>query len=280
MAEQSSAALTHIHRELIKLTQAWALRRPFDAARTANLRRQAILLNHQHYLATIPAYQRLAKEAVTSVQARAQMTRVISFNPRYSVSLIGREAFDGDLNAAAFRACVDTMIYNQRACTASLVHYVEGTTAQAEQYAAQVRAVLSQWDAMAPQPVAPETIGALERLRRGRYVHAGWGLNRPTGRFASGVVVMPDEVDILDHPLCRLVVVCPVPDLASALQYLHPGVSAAGVYPEARRLALRDAIAGRGVSSILPLGRCEQVFAGMPHDGMLVLSQLVDWKCA
>jgi hypothetical protein len=230
------------------------------------------------------AYDRIvvwgAPEAVTSVQARAQMTRVISFNPRYSASLIGREAFDGDLNEAAFRACVDTMIYNQRACTASLVHYVEGTTAQAEQYAAQVRAVLSQWDAMAPQPVAPETIGALERLRRGRYVQAGWGLNRPAGRYASGVVVMPDEFDILDHPLCRLVIVRPVPDLAAALQYLHPGVSAVGVYPEARRLSLRDTIAARGVSSILPLGRCEQVFAGMPHDGMLVLSQLVDWKCA
>jgi hypothetical protein len=230
------------------------------------------------------AYDRIvvwgAPEAVTSVQARAQMTRVISFNPRYSASLIGREAFDGDLAEVAFRACVDTMIYNQRACTASLVHYVEGSPAQAEEYASHVRAVLSRWDAMAPQMVTPETIGALERLRRGRYVQAGWGLNRPAGRYASGVVVMPDEFDILDHPLCRLVVVRPVPDLTAALQYLHPGVSAVGVYPEPRRLSLRDAIAARGVSSVLPLGRCEQVFAGMPHDGMLVLSQLVDWKCS
>ena len=60
MTQQTPAALAHIHRELIKLTQAWALRRPFDAARAADLRRQAILLNHQHYLATIPAYRRLA----------------------------------------------------------------------------------------------------------------------------------------------------------------------------------------------------------------------------
>ena len=44
--------------------------------------------------------------------------------------------------------------------------------------------------------------------------------------------------------------------------------------------ACANSIAGRGVSSILPLGCCEQVFAGIPHDGMLVLSQLVDWKCA
>jgi hypothetical protein len=230
------------------------------------------------------AYDRIvvwgAPEAVTSVQARAMMTKVVSFNPRYSVSLIGREAFDGDLGQVALRAAVDSMIYNQRACTASLVHYVEGPTDRAAAYAAELRAVLGRWDAMAPQMVAPATVGALERLRRGRYIHAGWQINRSAGRFASGVVVMPDEFDILDHPLCRLVVVRPVSDLAAALQYLHAGVSAVGVYPEARRLALRDAIAGRGVSSILPLGRCEQVFAGMPHDGMLVLSQLVDWKCA
>lgn len=230
------------------------------------------------------AYDRIvvwgAPEAVTSVQSRALLTKIVSFNPRYSVSMIGREAFDGDLAQVAFQAAVDTMIYNQRACTASLVHYVEGTLAQAEEYAKHLRAVLGQWDAMAPQYVAPETVGALERLRRGRYVQAGWSLNRCDGRFSSGVVVMPDEFDVLDHPLCRLVVVRPVPDLDGALRYLHPGVSAVGVYPEERRLHLRDSIACRGVSSILPLGCCEQVFAGIPHDGMLVLSQLVDWKCS
>jgi hypothetical protein len=172
------------------------------------------------------------------------------------------------------------MIYNQQACTASLVHYVEGTEAQAEEYAGRLRLALSQWDEMAPQRVAPDMVGAVERMRRGRYLQAGWHLNRRGERFASGVVVVPDEFDIMDHPLCRLVVVRPVADLTAALAYLHQGVSAVGVYPEARRLALRDAIAARGVSSVLPLGSCEQVFAGMPHDGMLVLSQLVDWKCA
>lgn len=78
--------------------------------------------------------------------------------------------------------------------------------------------------------------------------------------------------------MCRLAVVRPVADLRDALAYLHEGVSTVGVYPETRRLALRDAIAARGVSSILPLGQCERVFPAAPHDGMLVLSELVDWK--
>lgn len=46
---------------------------------------------------------------------------------------------------------------------------------------------------------------------------------------------------------------------------------------ESRRLALRTAAAVRGVSSVLPLGRAEHTAPGAPHDGMLPLSQLVDW---
>ncbi len=48
--------------ELIRQTQAWALRRKFDAGRARELRRQAILLNHRYYLEAIPAYRRLAAE--------------------------------------------------------------------------------------------------------------------------------------------------------------------------------------------------------------------------
>ena len=41
---------------------------------------------------------------------------------------------------------------------------------------------------------------------------------------------------------------------------------------------MRDAVAARGVSSVLTLGRAGLVFPGMPQDGMMVLSQLVEWK--
>ena len=54
--------LRAIHFELIKITQAWALRRAPDLARAAQLRRRAALLLHAHYLETIPAYGRLARQ--------------------------------------------------------------------------------------------------------------------------------------------------------------------------------------------------------------------------
>jgi hypothetical protein len=88
---------------------------------------------------------------------------------------------------------------------------------------------------------------------------------------------MPTEFDISSHPMCRCVVVRRVESLRDALAFLHSGVSTVGVYPEARRVELLDEIAARGVSNVLPLGECERAYAGMPHDGMRILSELVSW---
>jgi len=48
--------------QLIQQTQAWALRRGFDPALARQLRHQAILANHAHYLEHIPVYRRFANE--------------------------------------------------------------------------------------------------------------------------------------------------------------------------------------------------------------------------
>lgn len=215
---------------------------------------------------------------VASVQSRALFNRVIALNPRYGACLIGREAFAEDLDAVVFAAAQDSLIYNQKSCSAALVHYVEGEPAQIKQYASHLREILANWDLLAPPYTPPGVRGQLKRLARGKYARAEWYLNEPDGSYTSGAVVMPGEFDLLDHPQNRLVAVRSVEDLLDALAYLSPAVSTVGVYPEARRMALRDAIAGRGVSYVARLGRCGEVFPGQPHDGMVILNQLVDWK--
>ncbi|MBN1891074.1 MAG: hypothetical protein JW850_23965 [Thermoflexales bacterium] len=224
-----------------------------------------------------------APDAVASVQSRAVFTKTICFNPRYGISMIGKECFSADatfLNVAsvAFAAAMDALIYNQKACTASQVQYVEGTQEQVEVFADHLARILAQWDTLAPQFVPPARRGQIKRMQRGRYARAKWLVNSQEGEFASGVVVMPDEFNVLDHPMCRLTVVRRVDDLGAVLPYLHQGVSMVGVYPEERRVELRDLILARGVSSVLPLGQCERFFPGGPQDGMFVLNQLVDWK--
>jgi hypothetical protein len=220
-------------------------------------------------------------ETVSSVQSRALFTRLITLNPRYGVSLIGREAFSAKaLPEAAARAATDVMIYNQKACTSSLLHYIEAGEKEADEYAEALRQALVKWDEALHNFVAPAARGQLKRMRHGRYAHARWYINKRQGEFSSGVLVVPGEFDVLEHPMCRLVVVRPMAKLEEALQYLQSAVSTVGIYPEERRQALRDKVLARGVSNVLPLGQCERVFAGMPHDGMIVLSQLVDWKNA
>ena len=50
-------------------------------------------------------------------------------------------------------------------------------------------------------------------------------------------------------------------------------------FPDIMRTGLFNVdILARGVTNALPLGEVERMFGGMPHDGMMVLNDLVDWK--
>jgi hypothetical protein len=159
------------------------------------------------------------------------------------------------------------------------VHYVEGDLADAERYAAAVTRALAQWDRVA-HPLLDRHRGQLVRLERGMLMDARVDYRYAGERFSAGVIVAPNDFPIKEHPMCRLVVVRPVARLEDALGFLHHGVATIGVYPEARRAELRDRIAARGVSNIVPLGQAGCAAVGMPHDGMLVLGELVDWKNA
>ncbi len=219
-----------------------------------------------------------APEAVASVRAKAKFTRTVCFNPRYGFSFIGKEAFEENLKKVAIKSSMDTMIWNQKACIASFVHYVEGTTEQAEEYAQILKNVISKWDDYAPNFVSRDSAGLIKRMKRGKYMNASWHINKKDGDFSSSVIVIPDNFDMMDHPFSRTVIVRRVDDLKDTFKYLHHAVSSVGVYPEARRLELRDSILARGVTNVLPLGRIERMFGGMAHDGMMVLNDLVDWK--
>ena len=231
-----------------------------------------------------------APDAVERVSALAAgAIRTLTFNPRYGVSLIGREALadDAALDAAARLAAADVLVWNQRACIASLVHYVEADAGGqgdaaggdvADRWAVALREALAAADRLAPSAPSTAALGQIQRMRRGSLVGARWHWVGGPGRDArAAVVVAPGPFDLSSHPLSRVVIVRRVARLDDALALLHRGVSTVGVHPEPRRLALRDPVAARGVSNIVPLGHAERAFAGMPHDGMRVLSDLVEW---
>ncbi|MFQ5684757.1 MAG: acyl-CoA reductase [Candidatus Binatia bacterium] len=219
-----------------------------------------------------------APDAVLSLKSRTLFTKVLTFNPCYGVSLIGREAFHDDLMPIAIRVCCDALVANQKACIATQVIYVEGDDAQLEALAKTVQQVLAQFDQAAPNILKPSQIGEVKRLMKGRFLDADWYVNERDGFFTSGVVVAKDEFDIALHPMCRMIILSKVKDLAETSVRMHHGVSTVSIYPRERYLSLRNRIAARGVSNVLELGHSGSVFSGQSHDGMMVLSELVDWK--
>ena len=226
-----------------------------------------------------------APDAVASVKSRATFTKLVTLNPRYGMSWIGREAFDNDdFKEAARRGAVDTMIWNQKACIASFVHYVEGDENQVTAYAQALQKELAEWDRIAPNFLDPAAQGQIRRLRRGKLLNAQWMANKQNEGdkrnegISSVVIVVKGEFDMMDHTLSRMVIVRRVSRLEDALPFLNHSVSTVGVFPESRRMELCDRILARGVSTTYPLGMGDRMSTGMAHDGMKVYSELVDWK--
>jgi hypothetical protein len=205
--------------------------------------------------------------------------RMLLFGPRIGLSLIGRDAL-ADLRATAVRAATDSVIADQAACTASLVHLVEGSEAQTLAYCEELRSAMATWDRALPHVIARETAGRLRRLQRGAFAHGTWFENGRWPHLTSAVIYMPTAFDLALHPASRCVVVRNVASLREALRVLHPGIGSVGVAPEAARTALRDDIVARGVDRVLALGEAERGYPGMPHDGARVLSELVRWANA
>jgi hypothetical protein len=227
------------------------------------------------------AYDRIvvwgSPETVQSIRMRALHTKTLYLNPRYGLSLIGNIAFQENLEDVAIRACSDSLIVNQKACTASLVHYIEGSEEQALEYCQQLQKILSRWDQCMPHIIPQSVIGEIRMLRRKELFYGTWFENGSKRHPTSHVVYMPHDFDLSVHPMSRFIIVQRLDKCGQIQQYINESVSTIGIYPETIRHQYRDQLAAYGVSNILPLGHCEQMYPGMPHDNMRILSELCNW---
>ncbi|MGE0761031.1 MAG: acyl-CoA reductase [Pirellulaceae bacterium] len=218
-----------------------------------------------------------APDTVHSIRQRVAGTKTLFLNPRAGISLVGRGAADVDWAPIAQQACIDSLIANQQACISSLVHYVVGTDEDVAEYCRSLQAALAQWDQRVPYRLPPASLGQLRLLRRGAWLQGKWHLNRRDGEISSAVVYLPYAFDLSQHPQSRVIVVRRLDRPDEILKYLSPALSSLGIYPPQWLDALRDAAAAAGVSNLFPLGDAERNYAGMPHDGMRILAELVNW---
>lgn len=201
---------------------------------------------------------------------------LVSFDPKSSISFIGREAFASEeaLREAADLAAMDATVFDQQACSSSRFQFVEGGEEQVDRFCALLREALGkprQTASASLRPLPTDLRDEIASLREMPDFYGVWGKDD-----GSGVVVRSDDpVDF--YPDHKTVNVVPVGRLEDAVRHVNVATQTVGVYPEARKLALRDAIAEAGAQRVVSLGAAVNVEHGLPHDGFRPLQRFVRW---
>jgi hypothetical protein len=201
--------------------------------------------------------------------------QLVSFDPKTSISMIGRQAFQSDavLDEVATRAAQDVGLLNQEACVCSRVLFVEGGRSEVNRFCERLQRKLLERNAISGKaPALPRDMAEeIEALRAMDDDFGVWG----TGD-GSGLVVLSEEpVDF--HPINKTANVVPVQSLKDALKYVNVATQTVGVYPPSRLSELRDGLAGGGAQRIVQLGDAGGQSIGAPHDAMYIMHRFVHW---
>lgn len=216
-----------------------------------------------------------------------------AFNPKYSMSVIGREALEEDaaMEEAATGIAAVAGFYNQTACANTRIVYVESGTddVSLDRLVALGSRVVAAFKRLPPIMSTPaptpnrdlaEEMDAIELEEEYYHVEGD--------TLTGGVVVsrFPDRVDFYDKLNNRVVNLVPVEDLRDVVKWCDDTTQTVGIYPETLRDRLLNPFALAGVQRLVPLqgGDPMQIFhdmhtlpPGMPHDGIEPLRRSVRW---
>jgi hypothetical protein len=216
-----------------------------------------------------------------------------ALNPKYSMSMVGREALESDATMDEVAVGLATLagFYNQTACANTRIVYVESETDEdsIEQVIDLGRRMVAAYAKLPPLLSVPfvernrELEAELDAIRdEDDFYHVeGDTLN---GGFV--VSKFNDRVEFYDKLNNRVVNLVPVNDLLDVIKWCDDTTQTVGLYPESRRAELRDAFALAGVQRLVPLagGDPMTVYAnshhmppGSPHDGIEPMRRSVRW---
>lgn len=201
--------------------------------------------------------------------------QLISFDPKTSISMVGREAHESEETQAlaADLASADIMTLNQEACVASRFQFVEGTQEQVDAFCAKLHKRVQE-RAAASGDVRPYDMDLKEAIETLSFLDDEfrvWG--KPDGK---GVVIRSDEpVDF--HPINKTANVVRVDSLDDAVRWINVATQTVGFYPFDRMADYRDRLASGGAQRIVHLGEAGPATIGNPHDAMYPLHRFVHW---
>jgi hypothetical protein len=200
---------------------------------------------------------------------------LVAFDPKVSISLLGREAYasDEELATSTAAAATDVGLYNQGACASSRFIYAEGSMQDLVPWCQRlakelgVDRPLTDGRGVSVPAAVREEVDALRFLDPDYLVF---------GDFDTGVVVLSeDPVDF--HPDGKVVNVVALGDLDDALEYVNVATQTIGIYPPSRAEKMRDALGSAGMQRLVTLGEVAGKAPGLPHDGFYPLHRLVRW---
>jgi hypothetical protein len=216
-----------------------------------------------------------------------------ALNPKYSMSLIGRDTFTSEaaMDEAAVGLATLAGFYNQTACANTRIVYVESDTDNdaIERVIELGRKLVAAYAALPPMLstsfASPnrelEAEMAAIALEDDFYHVEGDTL---TGGFI--VSKFNDRVEFFDKLNNRVVNFVPVDDLADVLKWCDDAAQTVGIYPESDRARVLDLFALSGVQRLVSLsgGDPMTVYAdshhmppGSPHDGIEPMRRSVRW---
>ena len=210
---------------------------------------------------------------------------LISFDPKNSASIIGKEAFasEATLREAANRAALDIGAANQNACTSARVIYVfSGTdepglkrlTRLGELIYASMLA-LPEFISTKPKRYDPELRGHVAALRLDdEWFHVIGG---EAGEGAVIVSRLPEAVDFAPMLSCRTANLVPVDDLTQVTAAVTAYTQTVGIYPESLKEELRDQLPLFGAQRLVSLGFASNPTLAAPQDGMEPIRRMCKW---
>ncbi|WP_020108691.1 acyl-CoA reductase [Nocardia sp. 348MFTsu5.1] len=201
--------------------------------------------------------------------------QLVSFDPKTSISMVGKEAFASDesLDLAAELAATDVMILNQEACVASRFVHVEANQEDADRFCDRLHAriVAKAAESGDSRPLEMDLREQVDTLMMLDDEFRVWGKTDGTG-----LVIRSDEpVDF--HPINKTANVVRVDSLDDAMKYVNVATQTVGFYPFDRMSDYRDRLASGGAQRIVHLGEAGPSTIGNPHDAMYPLHRLVHW---
>lgn len=201
--------------------------------------------------------------------------QLISFDPKTSISMVGKEAFASEetLAEVADLAAMDVMTLNQEACVASRFQFVEGSKEQVDRFCAKLHECIAA-RAAASGDVRPLSMDLREQVEALMMMDDEFGVwGKSDGK---GLVIHSDEpVDF--HPINKTANVVRVDSLDDAVKWINVATQTCGFYPFNRIADYRDRLASGGAQRVVHLGEAGPSTIGNPHDAMYPLHRFVHW---